>query len=182
LIIYIHGFASAGNPNKLLELFPEPFFNKGEVVSPSLPVSPLESIKMLNGMIDEGSIVMGCSLGGFYASYLASTNKNVGKALLINPATNPSVRMARYLGKNVNYKTQEEFDWTENHLAELKKLESEMGSIDWEETFISIGKDDDLTDSNDVMEWFGCPEVSVYDCGHRVPKEIFEEMVTNHFL
>ena len=97
MIIYIHGFASSGfgsKPQKFKEYFED------EIMTLSLPTIPNLAIDTLEQIIEaflnkeEDVFLVGSSLGGFYALYLA--NKYDLKAVLINPAVNPAGSLDRY--------------------------------------------------------------------------------------
>jgi predicted esterase YcpF (UPF0227 family) len=64
--------------------------------------------------------LIGCSLGGFYATYLAETHGL--KAVLINPAIDPHVGLRAYLGPQKNLHTGEPYELTESHLREWEAL------------------------------------------------------------
>ena len=97
MIIYLHGFASAGfgvKAQKFLEYFEE------EIIIPTLPTIPNLAMATLEQLIEaflhrgEKVSLIGSSLGGFYALYLA--DKYDLKAVLINPAVYPWVTLERY--------------------------------------------------------------------------------------
>jgi len=90
MTIIIHGFGSAGRGGKAM-LFRDYFKSIGEpCIAPSLSYVPELAIDTLEQLIesyDEVTLV-GSSLGGFYAIYLAE--KYGLKAVLINPAVDSS--------------------------------------------------------------------------------------------
>ena len=61
--------------------------------------------------------LVGSSLGGFYATYLAE--KHGCRAVLINPAIDPHVGLRAYLGTQKNLHTGEPYELTEAHLRGL---------------------------------------------------------------
>jgi uncharacterized protein len=64
--------------------------------------------------------LIGSSLGGFYATWLAE--KHGLKAVLLNPAIDPHLGLRAYLGPQKNLHTGEPYELTEAHLAEWQKL------------------------------------------------------------
>jgi hypothetical protein len=66
-------------------------------------------------------VLVGSSLGGFYALYLAE--RCGAKAVLINPALGPHESLAPYLGPQRNPYTDESYELTAEHLAELEALQ-----------------------------------------------------------
>ena len=115
MILYIHGFASCGDSNKtklLRENFPK-------VLCPDVPVDPDEAIAFLQKLVvaNNVSLIIGSSLGGFYAAYLAE--KFEIKAVLLNPSTQPFLTLAPYVGTNEFFCSGEKFEWTKEHVTKL---------------------------------------------------------------
>ncbi len=126
MIIYIHGFASSGfgtKPQKFKEYFEE------DIITISLPTIPNLAIDTLEQIIEaflnkeEDVYLVGSSLGGFYALYLA--NKYDLKAVLINPAIDPWGTLDRYEGIDfvTNYYDNSRFEFTKAHIKSLKNYE-----------------------------------------------------------
>lgn len=66
---------------------------------PDLPNDPLAAIEGLEAWVEQRDapvVLVGSSLGGYYATWLAE--KYQCKALLINPAVLPCQRFEQYLG------------------------------------------------------------------------------------
>ncbi len=116
MIVYIHGFASCANSNKTKKL--KDYF--GDVVAFNLPPSPLEAIKKLTPYAKPENLLIGSSLGGYYAMYLAE--KYGLKAVLINPSLKPYKTLKKYLGTQYRYCDNEPFNWKKKYLKELKEL------------------------------------------------------------
>ncbi len=76
-------------------------------------------------LIDEVGVanvlVIGSSLGGYYASYLVEHFG--GRAVLVNPAVKPYESLKDYLGENKNYHNDETFTVTEDYIDQLKAFE-----------------------------------------------------------
>lgn len=64
--------------------------------------------------------VIGSSLGGYYATYLAE--KYGVKSVLINPAVDAPLLLESLLGENKNYHSQQTFELTREHLSQLQAL------------------------------------------------------------
>ena len=123
-IFYFHGFASSADSTKALVF--QNFIKKGfpnvRLHIPNIDNSIEKSFVQLEDLVNKNStnkLFMGSSLGGFYASYFAE--KYNSKAVLINPASNPYRGMEMYLGKNINYSTNEEFYLTKEDLEVLEE-------------------------------------------------------------
>ncbi|MGL4766631.1 MAG: YqiA/YcfP family alpha/beta fold hydrolase [Formosimonas sp.] len=89
-LLYLHGFRSSPDSPKAVDIA-QYCKTRGlpEVVIPQLPISPKDSIKLCEKLIQEHGIdtVCGSSLGGFYAMYLAE--KYHLRCATINPAITP---------------------------------------------------------------------------------------------
>jgi len=118
MIIYIHGFASCANSNKV-NILKQYFKN---VIAINLPPSPIESIKLLQKYAKPNNLLIGSSLGGYYAIYLAE--KYGLKAVLINPSLKPYKTLKPYIGTQFRYCDNQPFKWKKKYLNELKRLKS----------------------------------------------------------
>jgi len=157
MILYIHGFASSGNATKA-GILKEYMQGREDIIAPDLPYAPEEAIKLLESIIDgaeEDVTVFGSSLGGFYALYLAS--KYDVKISLINPAVYAHRGLKSYIGKNTNYSTGEEFEWTEEYITQLENIFSKINpdAIKTENITLLLAKDDKLLDYRETLDFFG---------------------------
>ena len=118
MIIYIHGFASCGKSNKSEAL--KKYFKTEEFIAPDIPTTPKEAIKFLEKLISKDTILIGSSLGGFYATYLAE--KHNLKAVLINPSTNPYKNADKFIGTHERFCDKKKFKITKKDIKNLKKL------------------------------------------------------------
>jgi predicted esterase YcpF (UPF0227 family) len=71
-------------------------------------------------LLAEKPCLVGSSLGGFYATYLA--DKHDLKAVLLNPAIEPHTGLRPYLGPQKNLYTGEPYELTEAHLRQWEAL------------------------------------------------------------
>ena len=119
-ILYLHGFGSCGEGNKSRGL--GRYFGNEELLSPDLPYAPQEAIEMLSKLIAEErpSLLVGSSLGGFYATYLAE--KFHIPAVLINPSCKPWETLAAYVGWQERFCDGEAFEFKQLYLEQLEKL------------------------------------------------------------
>lgn len=124
MIVYIHGFASSGEGVKA-KLFREYFKEKGEkFIAPSLSYIPELAIQTLQEIIeacDEEVSLIGSSLGGYFALYLA--NKYSLNAVLINPSIYPYDTLKKVAKYPTNFYDGVTFEWNETHITSLKKFE-----------------------------------------------------------
>ncbi len=92
------------------------------IIAPTLSYVPDLAIDTLEQLIQtyikyEKVYLIGSSLGGYYAIYLA--NKYNLKAVLINPSTNPRNTLSNMIGQTLNYADLSKFEWNQNHINML---------------------------------------------------------------
>lgn len=90
---------------------------------PELHHHPRQAIAQLQALIEEleQPLLVGSSLGGYYATYLA--HHHGLSALLINPAVRPHLLFDGYLGPQTNHYTGETWELTADHVAALAELD-----------------------------------------------------------
>lgn len=89
-VLYLHGFASAGSTGTATTMRNLLYGRDVSVVSPDIPVSPLEAQKMLSSLVqtEQPDLIVATSMGAMYAEQL----RGVPRILV-----NPSFHMARLL-------------------------------------------------------------------------------------
>jgi len=117
-IIYIHGFKSCGNGEKSRKI--KNIFQNTK--TPDLPFDPEKAIKYLQKLITPQTVLVGSSLGGYYALYLAE--KYHLKAVLINPSLKPYKTLKPYTGTQYRYCDEKPFKWKKGYLQTLKKYKT----------------------------------------------------------
>jgi len=96
-------------------------------VCPQLPHSPRQAIALaediLAAKVGAGDTVtlVGSSLGGYYATWLAE--KHGLKAVLVNPAVLAHISLEKFVGPQQNLYSGERFDFTREHVEELRVLD-----------------------------------------------------------
>lgn len=174
-IIYLHGFASAGHGSikakKLENLFPDE-----QIYAPNLSHEPSKAIAEIKKYVamaykdgHDKVLLVGTSLGGFYAWWTSAAYDI--PAILINPVYNPNEIMTKFLGKNKNFATGEEFEWHEKYINELNDLwEYAKSNADKSLLKVVLAKDDDLIPYEKSIKTFthDHTDIHVYDDGgHR---------------
>ena len=91
-----------------------------EFACPALPPLADDALHAVEPLLAKKPCLLGSSLGGFYATYLAE--KHDLKAVLINPAIDPHVGLRAYLGPQKNLHTGEPYELTEAHLRQWQAL------------------------------------------------------------
>ncbi len=124
VLIYIHGFNSSPNALKAQEVagYIKQQQLDIELLCPDIPDTPDQAIPlleyMLEGLQDRKVALIGSSLGGYYATYLAEKFKI--QAVLVNPAVRPHELMHHYLGENQNPYSGAQYTLTEDHMQTLQ--------------------------------------------------------------
>jgi len=153
-VLYIHGFNSSPSSMKA-ELTRTYFANNYPEINfhcPQVACSPNVAIAQLEGIMkqapDSNWLVIGSSLGGFFATFLAE--KYQLKAALINPAVKPFELMQDYLGEQVNPYTQERYNIEAEHVTELKMLEQH--DISKNNYLVMVQTGDEVLDYQQAVE------------------------------
>ena len=120
MIVYLHGFNSspASHKARTMARYLEERGLGDRFVCPALPHRPVEAMGLVEGLIagfgNREFTIVGSSLGGFYATWLAE--KHACRAILIQPAVFPHVGLETYLGPQKNLYTGVEYELTRAHL------------------------------------------------------------------
>ena len=168
-VIYIHGFNSAGYGDKVSKL--KEHFGDENVLSINLPYNPEKAISLLKYLIrnlknEEPLLLIGISLGGAYTLYLSYKFDIPG--VIINPSVKPSEDLKSEVGKQKNYKTDEEYYFKEEYLNFLKKIEipiQELQKIK-DKLYIYLDEGDELLDSRETAEYFKGFYVKMFEGGN----------------
>ena len=149
MILYIHGFGSHGLGSKA-NAFRSYFQDKREAfIAPSLSTIPDLAIQTLEELIESYDEVklIGSSLGGFYALYLAQ--KYGLKAVLINPSIYPYITLGKVLGEAPSFYDESHFEWMQSHLDILKKYETD--SVVQKDIMLLLQKGDKTLDYREAV-------------------------------
>jgi hypothetical protein len=126
MLIHIHGFNSSSQSGKARELSAW-MTQRGlgdSCVCPDLPDRPGAAIALLENLIAQSrgpAKLIGSSLGGFYATWLAE--KHGLKAILVNPCVDCHLKLAQFVDTvQENWHSGEKYPFTAAHLAELQAL------------------------------------------------------------
>lgn len=160
MILFLHGFASAGNATKAEALRQYCLKNKlnQEFISPDLPVEPAKAIKLIEDILksaDNNSTVFGSSLGGYYAMWAGvKFNTNI---VLINPAVEAYIDLRNVIGWNKNYQTGEDFEFKEEYVNQLKEISTEINFSRYskDKLLLMLAEDDELLDYRRALNYFG---------------------------
>ena len=126
MILYLHGFRSSPNSFKARVMAErlEALGRNAEWCCPMLPVSPLETVALVEEIVAEEKparvTLVGSSLGGYFATHLAE--KHGWRAVLLNPAVVPQRDLSHYLGEQPLWHGGGSIVVEPHHLDELRAL------------------------------------------------------------
>jgi predicted esterase YcpF (UPF0227 family) len=156
MLVYLHGFNSSPASGKARQ-FGEHMDRLGraaEYACPALANSPREAIAQVESTLaaHRGPVTLvGSSLGGFYATYLAE--KHGCKAVLVNPAVHAHRLLAGALGPQKNWHSGDTWEFTEAHLAELAALD--VPAITRPERYLLLAQTgDEVLDYRDAVAYY----------------------------
>lgn len=127
MLIYIHGFNSSALSFKagLLRKRMVALRRSHDFACPELPHRPREAIALLDDLLKqrgaENVALVGSSLGGYYATWLSE--RHGIPTVLVNPAVRPYELLATCVGRQTNLYSGVQYDFTAQHIAELRELE-----------------------------------------------------------
>ncbi|WP_374352055.1 YqiA/YcfP family alpha/beta fold hydrolase [Chitinimonas sp.] len=168
-LLYLHGFNSSPASIKARQTG-EWLAARGlqdHFVCPALPYSPAAAaalIEQLFARLDPAdTTVVGSSLGGFYASWVA---ERFGcQAALINPAVRPQRLLIDYLGPQRNMYSGETYVLERHHMAELASLEPP--AITPQRYWLLVETGDETLDYRDAVAYYaGCRQTVIEGGDH----------------
>jgi uncharacterized protein len=165
LIVYLHGFNSSPRSHKaaLLERTLEGQGLRAHYACPELPPAAGEALARIEPLLDANTCLVGSSLGGFYATWLAE--KRGLRAVLINPAIEPHVGLKACLGPQQNLYTGERYTLTEAHLHEWRAIYAPVVTPSRYLLLVETG--DEVLDYRQALERYaGCEQVVVEGGDH----------------
>ena len=149
-LLYLHGFRSSPLSAKAVKMAAavQALHPAVHWWCPQLPPSPRQAIEMLMagiaGWPQASMAVVGSSLGGFYATWIAA--RTGCPAVLLNPAVHPARDLASHIGEQSAWHSpQETFFFQPEFVQELRDLDA--GTLSRPERFYTlIAKGDELLD------------------------------------
>ncbi|MES2300245.1 MAG: YqiA/YcfP family alpha/beta fold hydrolase [Pseudomonadota bacterium] len=126
MILYLHGFRSSPASFKacVLRARMDALGRGLDLVCPQLPASPQAAMALALSLVDgcapQDLCVVGSSLGGYYATWLA---ERLGcRAVLLNPAVVPALDLEAHVGVSTAYHSDAPFEFKREYIAELGAL------------------------------------------------------------
>jgi len=159
-LLYLHGFRSSPQSTKARRMAAWVAQHRSGATwhCPQLPASPRSAVAQQLAQVRDWpsrtSAVIGSSLGGFYATALA---ERLGwRAVLLNPAVDPARDLAKYIGENKAWHSDEQFYFRAEYVDELRELTLARPTRH-ERYFAVIAKGDELLDWREMTARYeGC--------------------------
>lgn len=154
MLIYLHGFNSSPGSHKaqVLNRHMRERDLGDQFCCPALPDLPMRAIALVEAEMAkharEPITLVGSSLGGFYATYLAERHDL--RAVLINPAVYPHDGLRAYLGVQRNLHSHRQYDLTEEHLRQWQKLY--LPSVRVQHYLLLLETGDEVLDYREAVE------------------------------
>jgi uncharacterized protein len=149
-LLYLHGFRSSPQSTKARQVAARVRERNPKVTwwCPQLPPSPKLAMQAVTQGIARwpaAMAVIGSSLGGFYATYLAQLKDC--KAVLLNPAVHPARDLGKYIGEQTAWHNPDEhFFFEPRFVEELRALE--CGPLVHPEKILAI-----VAKGDEVLDW-----------------------------
>ncbi len=125
-ILYLHGFRSSPQSAKARQMAAHFAQTAHRFVCPQLPASPALAMELACELIEDRGdcakdwALIGSSLGGFYATFLAELYGC--RAALLNPAVHPEMDLGAHIGEGFAYDGDTPFDFKLEYLDQLAAL------------------------------------------------------------
>jgi uncharacterized protein len=150
-LLYFHGFRSSPRSFKAQRMETEVRKRHPRVTwwCPQLPPSPKQAMRMVADTIaawpHDRMAVVGSSLGGFYATWVAE--RTGCRAVLLNPAVDPARDLARYIGEQTVWQDpQQHFYFAPEYVEELRALA--CGPLARPDRYFAV-----IAKGDEVLDW-----------------------------
>ena len=126
MILYLHGFRSSPQSFKARRLRETMAARNqsDQFLCPQLPASPREAaalaLDLVVGVDASQLVLIGSSLGGYYATALA---ERLGcRAVLLNPAVSPAQALEKHIGTTTAWHSDDAFEFKAEYITQLAAL------------------------------------------------------------
>ncbi|MGE4339105.1 MAG: YqiA/YcfP family alpha/beta fold hydrolase [Pigmentiphaga sp.] len=156
-LLYLHGFRSSPASFKA-RLMAQAMRERGLAAAwscPQLPASPRAAVELAEAELaghDAGqTVVIGSSLGGFYATWLAEHTG--ARAIVVNPVVQAMRELRHHVGQHRMYHSDEPFDFRPEYVDELAALA--VSNITRPERYLLLAATgDELLDWRDMRDHY----------------------------
>lgn len=179
-LLYLHGFRSSPRSTKAMQVAARIQQLHPEVTwwCPQLPPSPCEAMRIvMDGIASwprERMGVIGSSLGGFYATYVAQACDC--RAVVLNPAVDPARDLARHIGEQTTWHDPtQRFYFEPRFIGELRALDA--GPLrDTAKFFAVIAKGDEVLDWREMVARYPGTHVKLLESGDHALSDFAEHI------
>lgn len=180
-LIYLHGFRSSPQSykaQKTLQRMRD--LGCAELLDlPALDVSPQRAAQRIaelaQGCDPAELAVIGSSLGGFYATWLAEQLGPACRAVLLNPAIHPELDLHRWLGVQTVYNSDATIEVLPEHLQQLVALQTPQITAPGRYLLIAATGDEVIDWTTMVRKYNGSRMHLVFGDNHAL--ESFDDLV-----
>jgi predicted esterase YcpF (UPF0227 family) len=167
-LLYLHGFRSspASYKARIVQARMAALGLRSDLICPQLPASPKEAMALALALVDgvpAGELaVIGSSLGGYYATYIA---ERLGcRAALVNPAVDPLKNLAQHVGVTTAWHSDTPFEFRQEYIGELAALKV-AHITDPARYFLLAATGDEVLDYRDMTAHYAGSRQHVIDGG-----------------
>ncbi len=152
MILYLHGFRSSPDSSKA-RLMAAALAERGlgdAWCCPQLPASPAAALQLALRLAEEAQTsdltLVGSSLGGFYATWLA---ERLGcRAVLLNPVVHAARDLATQVGSHRTFHGDDPFEFLPDYVDELAQAEAEIPVLTHLDRYFLVAATGD-----EVLDW-----------------------------
>ncbi|MFC0254352.1 YqiA/YcfP family alpha/beta fold hydrolase [Massilia consociata] len=156
-VLYLHGFRSSPKSFKA-RVVQKALTDAGRantLICPQLPASPKEAMALALLLAEryapDNLSIIGSSLGGFYATWLA---ERLGvRAVLLNPSVDPLKNLEHHVGVTTAWHSSEPFEFRREYIDELAELRVETITRP-ERYFLLAATGDEVLDYRDMVRHY----------------------------
>ncbi|MBB5215828.1 YqiA/YcfP family alpha/beta fold hydrolase [Parapusillimonas granuli] len=164
MLLYLHGFRSSPQSHKAT-LMARAMQERGrgqDWSCPQLPASPRRALELAHRLIEQAVdqrgldprrdlVVVGSSLGGYYAACLAEHWKC--RAVLLNPVVHAARDLATQVGEHTQFHSDAPFHFLPEYVDELAEMAVGRPAHP-EKYYLLAAKGDEVLDWREMADWF----------------------------
>lgn len=177
MILYLHGFRSSPRSFKA-RMVQERMTAAGrasDLICPQLPASPKAAMELALLLAErhapDNLAIVGSSLGGFYATWLA---ERLGvRAVLLNPSVDPLSSLEKHVGLTTAWHSDDAFEFRREYIDELAELKVARITRP-ERYFLIAATGDEVLDYRDMLAHYQGARQHVIDGSDHAISEFSE--------
>lgn len=173
-LLYLHGFRSSPRSFKA-RMVQDKLETAGlgeRFICPQLPASPKAAMALALELVErhapDNLVIVGSSLGGFYATWLA---ERLGvRAAVLNPSVDPTRNLSKHVGVTTSWHSDEPFEFRQEYVDELIALRTAHITRP-ERYFLLAATGDEVLDYRDmVAHYAGARQHVIEGSDHAIPE------------